>query len=144
MVIDVESFAVAGVVVGGERKRVQLLDRDALALYLHDLPDGLCVNITITADTTTPPRVQQRRYWWGVVVPRLAKHFQTTDRQMSRDLLAERFGFEWGAFAQDVPTKPSLSWLTADEMSGLIEWAREWAFQHDIDIPVPDKDWRKR
>ncbi|HZD63205.1 MAG TPA: hypothetical protein VE200_10475 [Xanthobacteraceae bacterium] len=144
MVIDVESFAVAGVVVGGERKRVQLADRDALALYLHDLPEGTQVNISITADSTPPPRVQQRRYWWGVVMPICATHFQTTPRQMSRDLLSERFGFEWSAFGQDVPAKPSLSWLSADEMSALLEWVRgPFADAQGLEIPVPDKDWRK-
>jgi len=143
MVIDVKSVAVTGVVTGTP-KRVQLPDRDALALYLHELPEGTQVNITITADQTEPPRVQQRRYWWSVVVPRCAEYFGTSDRQMSRDLLAERFGFEWGAFAQDVPVKPSLSWLNADEMSGLIDWVRDWAADRNLEIPVPDKNWRKR
>jgi hypothetical protein len=146
MVIDVESFAVAGVVVGGERKRVQLLDRDAFALYLHELPDGLQVNVTITANDRPPgPRAQQLKFWWGAVVPCCAKHFGTTDRQMSRDLLSERFGFEHSVFDQLVPVKASLSTLSADELSGLIEWVRnEWAPGHGIEIPVPDKDWRKR
>jgi len=143
MVIDVEAFAAVGV-VSGKPKRVLLPDRDALALFLADLPEGTQVNISITADQVAPPRVQQKRYWWAVVVPTCAKHFQTTPRQMSRDLLAERFGFEWSALAQDVPVKASLSWLSADELSGLIDWARAWAADRDIDVPVPNKDWRKR
>lgn len=145
MVIDVDSFSVAGVIVGGERRRIQLLDRDALALYLHELPDGLCVNVTVTADDQPPPpRVQQRRYWWGVVVPRCATHFGTTDRQMSRDLLGECFGYEYGALQELVPIKASLSWLSADELSHAIDWVRERAMAWGLDIPVPDKEWRKR
>ena len=145
MVIDVESFAVGGVVTG-EPKRVQLLDRDAFELYLAELPEGLCVNVIVTPDDTPPgPREQQRRYWWAAVVPCCAKHFGTTDRQMSRDLLSERFGFEHSVFDQLVPVKPSLSALTADEVSGLLEWVRgEFADAHDLEIPVPDKDWRTR
>lgn len=144
MVIDVESFTVAGVVTGTP-KRVQLPDRDALALYLHDLPEGTQVNISITADQVEPPRVQQKRYWWAVVVPRCAKHFGTDNRRMSRDLLAECFGFEWSAFQQLVPVKASLSTLSADELSHAIEWVRgPFADAHDLEIPVPDKDWRKR
>ena len=144
MVIDVEAFAAVGV-VGGRPKRVQLYDRDALALFLAELPEGTQVNIQITADQVAPPRVQQKRYWWAVVVPICAKHFLTTPRQMSRDLLSERFGFEESALQDLVPVKASLSWLTADEMSGLLEWVRgEFADAHDLEIPVPDKDWRKR
>lgn len=144
MVIDVESFAVAGVVVGGTRKRVQLLDRDAFALYLADLPEGLCLEITITADDRpSSPRRQQLRYWWAVVVPACAKYFGTTDRQMSRDLLSECFGFEHSVFDQLVPARASLSALSADEMSHLIEWVREITGR-TVEIPVPDKDWRRR
>jgi hypothetical protein len=143
MVIDVEAFATVGV-VGGTPKRVQLPDRDALALFLAELPEGTQVNIQITADQVAPPRVQQKRYWWAVVVPACARHFKTTPRQMSRDLLAERFGFEDSALQDLVPVKASLSWLSAEEMSGLIDWARDWAADRDIAIPVPDKDWRRR
>jgi len=138
-----ESFTVGAVVVKG---RVHVLDKDVFDLRLAELADGLCVDVTIATDDSRPSaRPQQLRYWWAVVVPICARHFNTTDRQMSRDLLSERFGFEWSAFQQLVPVKASLSTLSADEMSGLLEWVRaEFADAHDLEIPVPDKDWRRK
>jgi hypothetical protein len=139
---SLEAFTVGAVLIKG---RVHVLDRDAYELRLADLPDGLCVEVTIAEAAARPgPRAQQTRYWWAIVVPICARRFQTTDRQMSRDLLCERFGFEDSALQDLVPVKASLSWLTADEMSGLIDWARDWAADREIDIPVPDKDWRKK
>jgi hypothetical protein len=133
MVLD--AFTVGGVVTRG---RIQVLDRDAYQLALDELPEGLCVDITIAADTHEPPRVQQRRYWHGVIVPLLAKRFRTTPRQMSRDLLAAHFGLERGAFDQPVPFKPSLSWLTVEDMSNLIDWAIEQGrATWKVEIPPP-------
>lgn len=141
MVLD--AFTVGAVVIKG---RVHVLDRDVFDLRLAEFPDGLCLDLTLASDDGKPSaRQQQLRFWWAVVVPICARHFNTSDRQMSRDLLSERFGFEWSAFQQLVPVKASLSTLSADEMSGLLEWVRgEFAEAHDLAIPVPDKDWRKR
>jgi hypothetical protein len=140
---DLDTFTVGAVIIKG---RVHVLERDAFDLRLAELADGLCVDVTIASDDATPsPRAQQKRYWWAVVVPICARHFQTTDRQMSRDLLSEHFGFEWSVFEQLVPVKASLSTVSADEMSALLEWVRgPFADKYELEIPVPDKDWRRR
>jgi len=140
MVLD--AFTVGAVVVQG---KVHLLERDVFDLRVAEFPDGLCVDLTIASDDGRPSvRQQQLRYWWAVVVPACATHFGTSDRQMSRDLLSECFGFEHSVFDQLVPVKASLSTLSADEMSHAIEWVRERAMAWELDIPVPDKDWRTR
>lgn len=140
MVLD--AFTVGAVVLKG---RVHVLERDVFALRLAELADGLCVDVTIATDDRRPSaRVQQKRYWWAVVVPACAKHFGTSDRQMSRDLLSECFGFEHSVFDQLVPVKASLSALSADDLSHAIEWVRDRAMAWELEVPVPDKDWRAR
>lgn len=141
MVLD--AFTIGGVVHGG---RIELVDRDAYQLAVAELPEGLCVDVTIASDDAVPsPSERQRAYWWGVVVPPLAQYFGTKPREVTRDVLGEVFGYERNPLDKWVPVKASLSWLTADEMSRLIDWTITWARTVAlIEIPAPEKEWREK
>jgi hypothetical protein len=135
MVLDM--FSIAGVV---KDQRIEVLDRDSYLLQVAELPEGLCLTITIASDDAVPtPSERQRAYWWAVPVAYCAVHFGTTRKQMHRDLLAKHFGFEAGTFGEAVPKRTSLSMLTAAEMTALIDWVLEWGPTQGIAIPAPEK-----
>jgi hypothetical protein len=137
----VDAFTVGAVVVGDDKRRLQLADRAAYDWYLAELPPGLCVDITVsTDDRVPPPRDRQRAYWYGVVVPPLARYLGTSDRQATRDLLGECFGLERNALDRWMPRKASISWLSAEEMSTFLDWAIAWGRTvAQVEIPMPEK-----
>jgi hypothetical protein len=137
-----DEFSVGATVIAG---RLQLTDPDEYRMRVAELPEGLCVEVTVTAESEHRPKTdQQRKYFHAVPVPLCADECGNTERQMSRDLMAECFGYEMNRFGKMVPIETSFAALTVEKAKELIDWVIDWAPRElGVVVPPPDKDWRK-
>ncbi|MDP3937178.1 MAG: hypothetical protein Q8R92_03475 [Deltaproteobacteria bacterium] len=120
--------------------RLDGLDRQRLAAYLERL-EGIRVELVIRR-TRARRSTDQNRYWWGVVVPRVAQHVGESGAdgldRIHYALLACWRGWSGEALGQRVPRCTSSSRLTTAEFTALIDWARQWALtEFGVDIPEP-------
>jgi len=101
--------------------------------------------VTFEEDKESRSKTQkQLGYWWGHVVPEIAKHCGYTDNQMHYALLGECFGYIEGPCGKPVPNVPGLTGAPVEVMTKLIDWVLIWApSELGVVLQDPDKNWKQ-
>lgn len=127
------------------RRRLVFDDEADYRRAIGELAVGLRVTVSVGEEQDGRPKSdKQRGYWFAVPVPLCADHCGSTDKQMSRDMMAECFGYEQNRFGKLVPIESSFAALTVTKAKELIDWMLDWAPRElGVIVPPPDKDWKK-
>lgn len=143
MIDLVETPAVVALV--NQRKRIQFRDEDDYRRQVDTLVPGLCLTVRIEEEQDSRPKSdKQRGYWFAVPVPILADEIGCSDKEASRDLMGECFGYEMNRFGKLAAVESSFAALTVTKANELIDWVQDWGPRHyNVIIPPPDKDWKK-
>jgi hypothetical protein len=127
------------------RRRLVFDDEADYRRAIGQMAAGLRLTVRIEEEQDARPKSdKQRGYWFAVPVPLCADHCGNTDKQMSRDMMAECFGYEVNRFGKQVPIESSFAALTVTKAKELIDWMLDWAPRElGVIVPPPDKDWKK-
>lgn len=83
---------------------------------------------------------RQKRYLHTVPIPILADYFGEDHETTKLLILGSKFGWRETRDGHRVPVKPSITALTVEETSDLIEWLPPWALlEFGVDVPLPKK-----
>lgn len=127
------------------RRRLVFDDEADYRRLIGGLPQGLRLTVKLEEEQDRRPKSdKQRGYWFAIPVPLCADHCGNTDKQMSRDMMGECFGYEMNRFGKLVPIESSFAALSVTKAKELIDWVLDWAPRElGVRVPPPDKDWKK-
>lgn len=144
----------------GDKRGDELVLSDATLMAqaqgLRDMPDGpVAVEFRRERNTLS---VLQRRYWWAVVVRRVAEHTGDDEESTHEDLKHELFpklGLPFSVTRRWKSKKTgrrrqrtkrlSITDLNTKTMTDLIDLARKWAGEfHGLELEPPDPAWREK